>query len=140
MEVVVLIHRRTFWLALAVNFIPFSIYAQTTEMIVQAVQPLPDDLKTGATVFKYDADSGESIDLRQGSNQVECQPMNQDVFSRCGPTAEGLRRDMQAKLSPQDLSSDDVQFALQKAESTGHVKARAFDALNCRLYNKCERI
>ncbi|MFT4887939.1 MAG: hypothetical protein ACJAY7_001094 [Pseudohongiellaceae bacterium] len=134
MEVVVLIHRRTFWLALAVSFIPFSIHAQTnTEMIVHADQPLPDHLKAGAMVFKHDADSGERIVLRQGSNQVECQSMNEDVFTRCGATAEGRRRGMPAKLSAQGLSSDDIQSALQKAESMGYVKARAFGALNYRL-------
>lgn len=141
MEVVVLTHRRIFWLALAASIIPFSTQAQTTaEMIEQAVLPLPDDLKAGATVFKYDADSGQRIVLRQGSNQVECQPMNEDGFTRCGPTAEGPRRDMQASLSAEGLSSDDVQSALQKAEDMGHIKARAFGALNYRLYNKDDRI
>jgi hypothetical protein len=141
MEVVVLTHRRIFWLALAASIIPFSIQAQTTaEMIEQAVLPLPDDLKAGATVFKYDDDSGERIVLRQGSNQVECQPLNEDGFTRCGPTAEGPRRDMQAVLSAEGLSSDDVQKALQKAEDMGHIKARAFGALNYRLYNKDDRI
>lgn len=136
-----LTHRRTFWLALAASIIPFSIHAQTNaEMIAQAVQPLPEDLKAEATVFMYDADSGARIILRQGSNQVECQPMNEDGFTRCGPTAEGPRRDMQAKLSAEGLSSEDVQAALQKAENLGHIKARAFGALNYRLYNNDDRI
>lgn len=136
-----LTHRRTFWLALAASIIPFSVNAQTNaEMIEQAVQPLPDELKAEATVFKYDADSGERIVLRQGSNQVECQPMNEDGFTRCGPTAEGPRGDMQAKLRAQGLSSEEVQAALQKAENLGHIKARAFGALAYRLYNKDDRI
>jgi hypothetical protein len=140
MEVLVLTHQRTFWLALAASIIPFSIHAQTAEMIVQAVQPLPDNLKAQATVFKYDADSGDRIVLKQGSNQVECQPIYEDGFTRYGPTAEGARRDMQAKLSAQGLSTDEVQSALQKAESMGHIKASAFGALNYRLYNKDDRI
>jgi hypothetical protein len=71
-----------FWLALAASIMPFSILAQTNaEMNEQAVKLLPDDLKAGATVFKYDADSGDRIVLRQGSNQVECQPMNEDGFT-----------------------------------------------------------
>ena len=136
-----LTHRQTFWLALAASIIAFSIHAQTNaEMIEQAVQPPPDGLKAGATVFKYDADSGDRVVLRQGSNQVDCQPMNEDGFTRGGPTAEGPRTDMQAKLSAQGLSCDEVQSALHKAESMGHIKASAFGALNYRLYSKDDRI
>jgi hypothetical protein len=130
-----------FWLVLAASIMPFSILAQTNaEMNEQAVKLLPDDLKAGATVFKYDADSGERIVLRQGSNQVEFRPMNEDGFTRCGTTAGGPRRDMQTRLSAQGLSSDEVQSALQEAWSMGHIKASALGALNYRLYNKDDRI
>ena len=81
-----------------------SVSAQSNaELIAQAVMPLPDDLKEGATVFRYDSDSGERIVIRQGSNQVECQPRDEEGFTRCGPVAEGPRRDLSSKLSAQGL-------------------------------------
>src|SRR5438132_4165117 len=42
--------------------------------IVESLQPLPDDLKAGATVVTYDAATGARQVLRQGTNQIECQP------------------------------------------------------------------
>jgi hypothetical protein len=110
------------------------------ELIAQAVMPLPDDLKEEATVFHYDADTGERIVIRQGSNQVECQPKNDEGFTRCGPVAEGPRRDLSSKLSAQGLEDDALQAALAEAEAKGQIKPRTFGALNYRLYDKDDRI
>ena len=54
---------------------PASARAQSTaQQIADAVLPLPENLKAGATVVTHDPDTGERIVLRQGSNQVECNP------------------------------------------------------------------
>jgi hypothetical protein len=118
-----------------------SVSAQSNaELIAQAVMPLPDDLKEGATVFRYDSDSGERIVIRQGSNQVECQPRDEEGFTRCGPVAEGPRRDLSSKLSAQGLEGEALQAALADAEAKGQIKPRTFGALNYRLYDKDDRI
>src|SRR6185436_9410194 len=49
--------------------------------ITQATLPLPEDLRAGATVYKYDAKTGERIVLRKGSNFVECTPRGADGFT-----------------------------------------------------------
>lgn len=136
-----LTHRNSLLFALAASIVPFTVFAQTdAEMIARAVLPLPEELRAEATVFRYDADTGERIVLRQGSNQVECQPRAANGFTRCGPTVEGPRRDMQAKLRAEGLSDEDIEAALAKAEAMGHIKGRAFGALNYRLYDEDDRI
>ncbi len=115
--------------------------AQTdAEMIAQAVLPLPDDLKADATVFRYDEETGERIVLRQGTNHVECQPRNEEGFTRCGPTVEGPRRDLSAKLAAQGVEGDELQAALAAAEARGDIKPRTFGALNYRLFDTPDRI
>ena len=52
----------------------------TDELIAEAVLPLPEDLRDGAAVYRFDDETGERIVLRQGTNHVECQPKNADGF------------------------------------------------------------
>ena len=79
-------------------------YAQSADpRIEEAVQPLPDDLRAGATVVAYDAGTGERKVLRQGTNALECQPKAADGFTRCYNKALGPRRDLEAKLHAQFL-------------------------------------
>src|SRR3982750_388196 len=66
--------------------------------IAEAVQPLPDDLKAGATVVTYDEKTGERTVLRQGTNFVECQPKAKDGFVRCYNKVLAPRRALEAKL------------------------------------------
>ncbi len=118
-----------------------SVNAQSNEeLIAQAVMPLPDDLKAGATVFRYDSETGDRIVIRQGNNQVECQPRNEEGFTRCGPVAEGPRRDLSSKLSAQGLEGEALQAALAEAQANGQIKPRTFGALNYRLYDNNDRI
>ncbi len=118
-----------------------AVSAQTNaELIEQAVMPLPDDLKAGATVFRYDPETGARIVLRQGNNQVECQPRNEEGFTRCGPVSERARRDLSSKLSAQGLEGDALQAAMAEAEAKGEINPRTFGALNYRLYDKNDRI
>lgn len=118
-----------------------SLLAQSNEeLIAQAVRPLPEDLRADATVFRYDATSGDRIVLRQGNNQVECRPKDEEGFTRCGPTANAARSDLSAKLRAQGLSGDELSAALAEAESKGQINAPIFGALNYRLFDTPERI
>ena len=110
------------------------------ELIKQAVLPLPEDLRAGATVFDYN-DTGERVVLRQGSNHVECRPRNAETgFTRCFPVSDASRRDLQAKLLAQGKSSEEVAVALAAAESAGTVEPTPFGSLRYRLYDKDDRI
>lgn len=118
-----------------------SLVAQSNdELIAQALRPLPEDLRAEATVYRYDPATGDRIVLRQGSNQVECSPKDEEGFTRCGPTANAARSDMSAKLRAQDLSDDEVNAALADAETKGLINSRIFGALNYRLFDTPDRI
>ncbi|MBT5032175.1 MAG: hypothetical protein HOM55_07760 [Proteobacteria bacterium] len=122
-------------------FASLPVAAQSTdEQISGAVLPLPEDLRADATVFNYDTDTGERIVLRVGSNHVECQPKNDDGFTRCYPVSDAARRDYSAKLSAEGLSGDELQNAMAAAVESGEVPARAFGSLMYRLYDKDDRI
>ena len=109
--------------------------------IAAAVLPLPEDLRAGATVYTYDADTGERIVLKQGSNFFECQPLNEESgFTRCSGTAGSGRRDLGAKLSAQGLSGEELQAALTAAENRGEIAPRLFGSVAYRTYNKPDRI
>jgi len=111
------------------------------ELVAQAVRPLPEDLQAGATVFRYDADTGERIVLRQGTNQVECEPRNPETgFTRCYSTATADRRDLQARLEAEGQSPDEVQAALTDAEAEGRVAPTPFGSMRYRLYEQDDRI
>lgn len=112
----------------------------TDEIIASAVLPLPEALRAGATVYTYDEASGARIVLRAGSNQVECQPKNDDGFTRCGPVAAGPRADLSAKLTAEGLSGEELQAALATAEERGAIQPRIFGSLRYRLYDKDDRI
>ena len=118
----------------------FATAQSTQELIAQAVRPLPDDLKEGATVFRYDPATGARIVLRQGNNQVECRPKDEEGFTRCSPTANGPRSDLSSKLRAQGLSDDEVNAALAEAERKGEIAPRIFGALSYRLYDEPDRI
>src|SRR5947208_10126999 len=42
--------------------------------VAQATLPLPEDLRAGAAVYKYDPKTGDRMVLRKGTNMVECTP------------------------------------------------------------------
>jgi hypothetical protein len=116
--------------------------AQSNEqMIAQAVLPLPEELRAGATVFRYDAATGERITLRQGDNQVECQPRNEETgFTRCYPVADAARRDFAARLEARGTSGDELAAALAAAEAAGTIEPTPFGSLRYRLYERNDRI
>lgn len=118
-----------------------SLLAQSDEaLIAQAIRPLPEDLRANATVYRYDPATGDRIVLRQGNNQVECRPKDDEGFTRCAPTANAPRSDMSAKLRAQGMSDEDVNATLVTAEARGLINPRIFGALSYRLYDEPDRI
>lgn len=121
--------------------LPMGALAQSdAEVIALSIRPLPADLQEGATVFRYDPQTGERIVLRQGNNHVECQPKDEEGFTRCTPKVEGPRRDLQAKLRAQGLSDEQVSAEVARAEAAGQIPPRTFGAISYRLYDEDDRI
>lgn len=110
------------------------------QLIADAVRPLPDDLKAGATVVRYDAKTGARQVLRQGTNFVECQPKMADGFVRCYNKAFGPRRDMEAKLTAAGKSEKEVAEAVAAAVKAGTLPAAPQGSMSYRLYDGTDRI
>jgi len=87
--------------------------------IAEAIRPLPDDLKADATVVAYDKATGARTVLRQGKNDIECQPKADDGFVRCYNRVLAPRRDMEAKLKAEKKSDKDVTDAIAAATKAG---------------------
>lgn len=104
------------------------------EKIAQAVLPLPEDLRAGATVVTYDEKTGDRVVLRQGTNFVECQPKNpKDGFTRCYNKSLAPRRDMEAKLRAEGKSDKEVAADVQAALKDGRLKAPTWGTMSYRL-------
>jgi hypothetical protein len=109
--------------------------------IAQAVLPLPEDLRPGATVFTYDKTTGARKVLREGTNVVECQPKNpDDGFTWCYNTVTAPRRDLQARLRAEKKSDTEIQEAVAEATRAGTIKPTPFGTMSYRLYGKKDRI
>ena len=65
-----------------------SITDEAADETTQATLPLPEDLRAGATIYKYDVKTGERIVLRKGTNSIECVPRG---FAKDHEAAEYLR-------------------------------------------------
>lgn len=115
--------------------------AQSKEdKIKEAVQPLPDDLKAGATVVTYDEKTGDRVVLREGTNFIECQPKAKDGFVRCYNKVLVPRRDMEAKLHAEGKSDKDVTAAIQAALKDGRLKPAPFGTISYRYSDDPGRI
>ena len=114
--------------------------AQTAQATIdKALSPLPMDLRADATVYTYD-DEGNRVTLKVGSTHVECQPTDEEGFTRCGPVSQRARRDLQAKLSVKGMEGEELQMALQRAEDAGDIPPRQFGALSYRRFDTADRI
>jgi hypothetical protein len=131
-------------LAAALVWVPVAFHtaaAQTDPRINEAVQPLPEDLRAGATVVVYDQATGARTVLRQGTNALECQPKNPvDGFTRCYNKALGPRRDLEAKLRAQKKTDKEIEEAIADATKAGTIKAPTFGMMSYRLSNDDGRI
>ena len=115
--------------------------AQSKEdRIKEAVQPLPDDLKAGATVVTYDEKTGDRVVLRAGTNYIECQPKAKDGFVRCYNKVLSPRRDMEAKLRAQGKADADVTKEIQAAMKDGRLKPPPFGTVSYRYSDDPGRI
>jgi len=108
--------------------------------ITQATLPLPEDMRAGATVYKYDPKTGERITLRKGTNSLECAPRGADGFTWCYHAVSGPRRDLSAKLRAQGKSDKEVQDAMAEATKAGTIKPTPYGTMMYRLYGKKDRI
>jgi hypothetical protein len=117
-----------------------SIQDSAPDEIAEATLPLPADLRAAATVYKYDAKTGERIVLRKGTNFVECIPRGDDGFTWCYNTVSAPRRDFSAKLHAQGKSEKEIQEAVAEATKAGTLQATPFGTMSYRLYGKKDRI
>lgn len=108
--------------------------------VEQAVLPLPDDLKAGAGVFKYDPKSGERVVLKKGTNAVECTPRGADGFTWCYNVVTAARRDFSARLRAQGKSDAEAAAAVAAATKAGTLTPTPFGTMSYRLYGKKDRI
>jgi len=109
-------------------------------VIKEATQPLPEDLKAGATVVTYDEKTGERKVIRQGTNYIECQPKAKDGFVRCYNKVLSPRRDMEAKLRASGKSDEDVTKEIQAALKDGRLKPPPFGTVSYRYSDDPGRI
>jgi hypothetical protein len=111
--------------------------ASMDDVINAAVQPLPADLRAAATVVQYDPATGERKVLRQGTNQVECEPENPaDGFTRCYGKMAVPSRQMEAKLRAQKMPDPEIRKAVEAAIKDGTIKGPAFGTMHYRLSKK----
>ena len=115
-------------------------HRQAADEITQATLPLPEDLRAGATVYKYDPKTGERIVLRKGTNSLECTPRGADGFTWCYNACRAPRRDLSAKLRAQGKSDKEIQDAVAAATKAGTLKPTPFGTMSYRLYGKKDRI
>ena len=117
-----------------------TITDQAPDEVTQATLPLPEDLRAGATVYKYDSKTGERVVLRKGTNRVECTPRGVDGFTWCYNTVSAPRRDFSAKLRAQGKTDKEIQEAVTTATQNGTLKQTPFGTMSYRLYGKKDRI
>ena len=129
-------------LAASVGLLPVAaVVAQSTsELIAQAVLPLPEDLRANATVYRYDEETGAREVLRQGTNQVECHPKNRDGFTWCFPVTTAARRDLSARLIAEGVSDAEREATIAAAEAAGEIEPMPFGSIIYRLYDGDDRI
>ena len=128
--------------ALALALLPAGqrAQAQSADDIAKALLPLPEDLKTGAAVYEYDAKGDRKV-WRAGTNHVECMPMDKkDGFTRCYSKTTADRRDFQAKLRAQGKADKDVTEMTAAAVKEGKIKAPQFGSMTYRYTDDPKRI
>jgi hypothetical protein len=108
--------------------------------IAEALKPLPEDLKAGATVVAYDKATGARQVLRAGTNAIECQPKAEDGFVRCYNKVLAPRRDMEAKLHAQKKTDKEVSDAIAAAMKDGTLKPAPFGTISYRYSDDPQRI
>ena len=107
------------------------------ELVAQAVTPLPEDLRAGATVLTYDLASRKRKVLRQGTNDLECRPRDPEtLFTFCAHKATGPTWDLQAKLRAEGKSAEEIQAAMVAATNAGTITSMPFGTMGYRLFGE----
>jgi len=107
------------------------------DQITEAVLPLPEDLRAGATVVAYDPETGARKVLRQGTNTLECEPRNPgDGFIRCYSKVMAPRHELEAKLRAQKKSDKEIQQGVDDAIKAGTLKVPPYGTMSYRLATK----
>lgn len=126
---------------IAFTLLAAAAHAQTADpRIAEALQPLPADLKAAATVVAYDPATGARQVLRQGTNQIECQPKAADGFVRCYNKMLAPRRDLEAKLRAEKKSDADIQAAVAEGQKNGSIPRPQFGTMSYRYSDDAKRI
>lgn len=110
------------------------------ELIAQAVRPLPEDLRSGAGVYRYDRATGRRVVVRQGTNHVECIPEDENGFARCETVRTASRRDLAAKLTAEGVAGEALQAKLVEAERAGTIEPVPFGSVLYRAHAQDSRI
>ena len=92
--------------------------------ISQAVSPLPEMLRAGATVVSYDS-KGMPMVLRQGTNNIVCSPNQggENFAVNCYEKVLRAQNDMVAKLRAEGKDQKAIQAAVQEARASGKLPA-----------------
>ena len=125
---------------IALSIAPAAHAQSTDARIAEATAVLPSDLRAGATVVAYDKATGARQVLRQGTNEIECQPKADDGFVRCYNKIVSPRRDMEAKLRAEKKTDEQVTAAIQAAIKAGTLKSPPFGTMSYRYSDDPERI
>jgi hypothetical protein len=131
--------KRTIRLALSITFggmlaTGLAAAASLEEQVAQAVLPLPEDLRAGATVVTYDPSTGARTVLREGANAVECEPMNsRDGFIRCYNKVMVPRHEFEEKLRAEKKTDKQIQDATAAAIKDGTLKLPPAGTMSYRL-------
>ncbi len=114
-----------------------AVAASPDEQIAQALTPLPEDLRAGATVVIYDSATGARKVLRQGTNTLECEPENpKDGFTRCYSNVNRPRRELEEKLRAEGKTDKDIQAAVADSIKNGDLKVPPMGTMSYRLSKK----
>ncbi len=112
-----------------------------TDPVEQAVLPLPESLRDGATVVTYDPDTGARQVLKQGTNTIECWPRDAETgFTRCYHKDYGPERDLNARLVAEGRSAEEMEAAFAAALEAGTITDTRFGSIYYRLYENDDRL
>ena len=109
------------------------------DALINAVLPLPEDLRDGATVLVYHPDTGERIVIRPGSNAIECIPGN-PADTRCFNQVMGPANDLRAKLQAEGKSNEEIAAALGAARESGAVPTAPYGTMMYLLRHNDDQI
>ena len=117
-----------------------TITDQAPDEIAQAALPLPEDLRAGATVYKYDPKTGERIVLRKGTNFARVHAARRGRIHLVLQHGQRRRGAISAKLRAQKKTDKEIQEAVAAATKAGTIKPTPFGTMSYRLYGKKDRI